>query len=66
MAITKTIELTSASKKGFDDALASGLAKAAQTVKGINGAWIADHKVEVADGKIANYIIRMQVTFTVK
>ncbi len=66
MSIAKTIEITSTSKKGFDDAIASGIAKASQTVKGITGAWIADQEIDVADGRIASYVVRMRVTFVVK
>ena len=42
MAIAKTIEIIAASKTGIEDAVRSGLAKAAETVKGIEGAWIKD------------------------
>lgn len=66
MSIAKTIEITATSKKSFDDALVSGIAKAGQTVKGITGAWIADQEVDVTDGKITNYTVRMRVTFVVK
>lgn len=66
MSIAKTIEITATSKKSFDDALASGIAKAGQTVKGITGAWIADQEIDVTDGKITNYTVRMRVTFVIK
>jgi len=66
MSIAKTIEITATSKKSFDDALASGIAKASQTVKGITGAWIADQEIDVTDGKITNYTVRMRVTFVIK
>jgi flavin-binding protein dodecin len=66
MSIAKTIEITASSKKSFDDAISSGIAKAAQTLKGISGAWIADQEVEIANGKVTSYIVRMRVTFVVK
>ena len=66
MSIAKTIEITASSKKSFDDAISSGIAKAALTLKGISGAWIADQEVEIANGKVTSYIVRMRVTFVVK
>ena len=40
MAIAKTIEIFAASSVGIDDAVKLGLAKAGETVKGIEGFWI--------------------------
>jgi len=63
MSIAKVTEVISSSPKSFDDALESGLKRAAKTLKGITGAWIADQKVTVKDGKIEEYRVVMKVTF---
>lgn len=65
MAIAKTIEIIAASKTGIEDAVKSGLAKAGETVKGIEGAWIKDTKVTVADGQVAEWRVTMVITFIV-
>ena len=44
-AIAKTIEITSASAKGIEDAVQSGLLKVATTIDRIQGAWVSDIKV---------------------
>jgi hypothetical protein len=66
MSIAKTIEITSSSKKGFEDAVKQGVAKAAKSLDNITGAWVMDHSVKVNKGKIAEYTIRMKLTFVLK
>lgn len=63
MSVAKVTEITSTSKKSFDDAVASGIKRASKTLKNITGAWVADHQVSVKSGKIEQYQVRMKVTF---
>lgn len=63
MSIAKVIEVISQSKVSFDDAIKQGVAKAAETVDGISGAWVKDHSVEVNNGKISAYRVTLKVTF---
>lgn len=66
MTIAKTIEITASSANGIEDAVRGGLAKAAETVNGIETAWIKDTNVIVRDGKITEWRVRLKVTFVVK
>jgi flavin-binding protein dodecin len=66
MGIAKTIEITASSKKGFDDAVKQGVAKAAESLENITGAWVMDQNVKVSKGKIAEYSVRMKLTFVLK
>ena len=63
MSVAKVTEIIASSSTSFDDAVASGIAKASQTLNGITGAWVADQKVTVKDGKIEEYRVVMRVTF---
>ncbi len=63
MTVAKVIEITSSSKKSFDDAVAQGIARAAETIADIQGAWIQEQKVVVSKGKIAEYRVNMKVSF---
>lgn len=65
MTVAKVIEIISSSKKSFDDAVSTGIAKASESVTGIQGAWIQDQKVVVSNGKITEYRVSMMVTFVV-
>jgi len=66
MSIAKTIEVTASSAKGFDDAIRQGVAKAAESLENITGAWVMDQSVKVKKGKIAEYSVRMKLTFILK
>lgn len=66
MSVAKTIEVTASSKKGFDDALKQGIAKAAESLENITGAWVMDQSVSVSKGKIVEYTVRMKLTFVLK
>ena len=63
MSVAKTIEISSDSTTGFDDAIKSGIAKASETVHGIEGAYVKEMKVVVADNAVTAYRVHMQVTF---
>lgn len=63
MSIAKVTEVISSSKKSFDDAIENGVERASKTLKGISGAWVADQKVTVVDGKIDEYRVVLKITF---
>lgn len=65
MAIAKTIEITASSTSGIEDAVRSGIAKASETIKGIEGAWVKDTEVAVSNGKVTEWRVRLRVTFIV-
>ncbi|HZD25014.1 MAG TPA: dodecin family protein [Alphaproteobacteria bacterium] len=63
MSVARTTEITATSPKGFDDAVNQGIARAASTLRNIEGAWVKDLGVEMRDGKISEYKVHMKVTF---
>lgn len=63
MSIAKVTEIISSSPTSFDDAVENGIERASKTLKGITGAWVADQKVTVEDGKISEYRVVLKVTF---
>lgn len=63
MAVAKVIEITSASKKSFEDAIQTGISRASETVRGIESVWIQEQKATVKDNKIDEYRVNMKVTF---
>ncbi len=63
MSVARVTEITSSSKKSFDDAIQSGIKRAAKTLKNVSAAWIADQEAIVKGGEITEYRVRMKVTF---
>lgn len=66
MSIVKTIEITASSRKGFDDAIRQGIAKAGEALQNITGARVMDQSVKVGKGKVSEYSVRMRPTFVLK
>jgi flavin-binding protein dodecin len=65
MAVAKTIEIVSSSTKGVEAAVRDGIAKASETVNGIEGAWVQDTKVIVRDNEVTEWRVTLKITFVV-
>jgi dodecin len=63
MTVARVTEITSSSKKSFQDAIEKGIERATKTLKNVEGAWIQDQKIVVDEGKIVAYRVNMKVTF---
>jgi hypothetical protein len=61
--VAKVIEISSQSPTSFQDAIDAGVARAAQTLRNVEGVWIKEQSLSVADGKIKAYRVVMKVTF---
>ena len=66
MAVARVTEITASSNKSFEDALNTGIHRACETLKNVEGAWVQDQKVIIRDGKIVEYRVNMKVTFILK
>lgn len=66
MSVAKVIEIIASSKKSFEDAVAQGVSKAADSLHDITGAWVKDQSVKVVDGKVVEYRVSLKVTFVLK
>ena len=66
MAIAKTIEIIAGSSASFEDAVRQGIAKASETVEGIQGAWVKDTEVSVNGNQVTEWRVRLRITFVVK
>ena len=66
MSVAKVIEIISSSKKSFDDAVAQGVTKAADSLHDITGAWVKEQSVKVSNGKVSEYRVNLKVTFVLK
>ncbi|MFT3805825.1 dodecin family protein [Arenimonas sp.] len=64
--VAKTIEISSSSKKGIEDAVQGGLKKVSKSVKNIKGAWVKEIKVVTdEDGSVTEWRVHMNVSFVV-
>ena len=66
MSVARITEISSSSKKSFEDAVENGIKRANETLDNIEGAWVQDMKVTCKDGKIDEYRVNLKVTFILK
>ena len=66
MSVAKVTEISSSSKKSFEDAIQEGVERANKTLDKVKGAWISEMKIDVEDGRITDYRVNMKVTFVLK
>jgi flavin-binding protein dodecin len=62
-AVARVTKITAASNKSFQDAVESGLKRAAKTLRGITGLEVVEQKAKVEGGKIAEYRATIEITF---
>ncbi len=65
MAIMKVIEILSESSKSWEDATAKGVAKSAESLKGIKSAFVQSQSVTVKNGKVDKYRVNLKISFQV-
>jgi flavin-binding protein dodecin len=63
MSVAKVSEITATSTKSFEDAIQTGLARAAKTIRNMRSAWIKEQQVRLESGRISEYQVNMMITF---
>ena len=63
MAVARVTEIVASSPDGFREAVEEGIARAAQTLRGITGLEVMEKKVKVERGLIVEYRVDMKITF---
>jgi dodecin len=64
MSVARVTEIKASSKKSFDDAIKTGVARAQKTLTHVKAAWIENQEVIIDDkGQITEYRVQMKVTF---
>lgn len=65
MAVMKTIEVMSESKKSWEDAVQNVIDTASDSVDDIKSVWVKDQTAIIKDGKLDTYRVNCKVTFKV-
>jgi flavin-binding protein dodecin len=66
MSVARVTELSAVSEKGFEDAINQAVARATQTLRGVEGAWVKDMNVLIEDGSITGYKANVAITFVLE
>ncbi|MEO1475585.1 MAG: dodecin family protein [Pseudomonadota bacterium] len=65
MAVMKSEQIMSESKKSFEDAIQVAVTRFSKTVRGLRSANVNNMSTVIEDGKIALYRVNLQMTFEV-
>ena len=63
MTVARISEISSVSKKSFEDAILQGVKRANKTLKNVKGAWVKDQEVQIEGGKVVGFKVILKVTF---
>ena len=64
--VARVTTITVRSETSFEDAVAVGISRAAQTLRNVSGAWVKEQKVEAADGRITAWSVTLEVSFVLE
>ncbi len=62
-SVARVTTITVRSEKSFEDAVAVGVSRAAQTLRHVSGAWVKEQKVEAEEGRITAWSVVLEVSF---
>ena len=63
MTVARITEISSSSKKSFEDAVENGVDRACKTLKNVTSAWVKDQEVKIKNGKIDAYVVKLKISF---
>ncbi len=63
MSIAKVTEITASSTESFEDAIRQGIARAAETIHGMQAAWVQEQTVVITDGAVSAWRVNLKITF---
>jgi flavin-binding protein dodecin len=65
--VARVTEISAISDKSFEDAVRVGVERAAQTLRGLQSAWIKEQEVQLStEGQITAYKVNLLVTFVLE
>ena len=63
MSIARITEISSTSKKSFEDAIQSGISRACRTLRNVRSAWVKEQQIRIENDKIVEYQVNLMITF---
>ncbi len=65
-SVARVVEISASSETSFDDAIKQGVARAAETLRGLRSAWVKEQEVTITDGQVSEYRVHLKVTFVLE
>ena len=64
-SVAPVTEISAMSASSLEDAVRVGVDRASQTLRQVTSAWVKEQRVEVRDGAITGYQVKLMVTFII-
>jgi len=62
-SVARVTTITSRSDTSFEDAIRSGVKRASETLRHIEGAWVKDQTAVITDGEVTSWQVVLEITF---
>jgi dodecin len=66
MSVAKVVEISATSPDSFEDAIRQAVAKANETLRGIQSAWVKEQLARVENGAVTEFQVNVQITFVLE
>jgi hypothetical protein len=64
--VARVTEISATSEQSFEDAIATGVKRASETLRELRSAWVKEQQVKVEGGRITEYQVNLLVTFVLE
>lgn len=65
-SVARITEISVTSEKSFEDAIQQGVARATQTLRGVQGAWVKEQEVKIENNQVVAYKVNLMITFVLE
>ena len=66
MSVARITEISAKSTESFEAAIQEGIARATQTLRNVQTAWIKEQQINVENGQVASYQVNLLITFVLE
>jgi dodecin len=66
MSVARITEISAKSPQSFEAAIQEGIARATQTLRNVQSAWIKEQQINIENDAVASYQVNMLVTFVLE
>ena len=66
VSVANIVEISATSPRSFEDAIRQGLERATKTLRGVTAAWVKEQRVRIESGRVAEYLVHLEVTFVLE
>jgi dodecin len=66
MSVARITEISAKSPESFEAAIQEGIARATQTLRNVQSAWIKEQQINIENDAVASYQVNMLVTFVLE